>query len=116
MQLFSIQSTSAWLLLPAFAVALSVPIGGSTTGGTGQLNLLTPQNLSTTSLGRAVYCKPEDPYGPDLFKSSRNITFLSTPNIPESFLKSAGLAPDQETYPFDCFLEMPGGIVVFEVR
>ena len=112
MQLFSIPSTSVWLLLPAFAMALNVPIGGSTTGGTGQLNLLTLQNLSTTSLNRLVHCKPEDPYGLDLFTSSRNTTFLSTPNITESFRKSAG----QETHAFYCTIDLPGGIVSFDVR
>lgn len=116
MQLSSIQSKLVWLLLPAVSMALNLTQGGSTTSGNGQINLLTPQSLSMTSLGRIAHCKPnDDPYGSFTFTSSLNNTFPSTPNISESFLKSAGFTTNQETYPFDCFIEIPGGIVVFEV-
>ncbi|KAF6217440.1 hypothetical protein HO133_006910 [Letharia lupina] len=96
-------------------MAATPPSSGSTTSGTGQLNLLTPQNLSTISLGRATYCKHDDD-DPFHFTSSLNNTFPSTPAIPESYLESAGLTTNQETYPFDCFLELPGGVVVFEIK
>lgn len=114
MQLFLHQSKPLWLLLPTLAMAATPPRSGSTTSGTGQLNLLTPQNLSTISLGRATYCKHDDD-DPFHFTSSLNNTFPSTPAISESYLESAGLTTSQETYPFDCFLELPGGVVVFEV-
>ncbi|CAD6590489.1 MAG: hypothetical protein ASARMPREDX12_004390 [Alectoria sarmentosa] len=114
MQRSSIQSKLIWLLLPAVAMAASPPSSGSTFVGTGQLNLLTPQNLSTTSIGRVTYCKHDD--DPYTFTSSLNYTFPSTPSISESFLASAGIDPNQDTYPFDCFLEIPGGIVVFEIK
>lgn len=113
MQLSSIQLKLAWLLLPTVATAASVASGGLTSIGTGQLNLLTPQNLSTSSVGRISYCKHDD--DPYTFTSSLNYTFPRTPSISESFLSSAGLTLNDDTYPFDCFLEIPGGIVVFEV-
>lgn len=101
------------LMLPTIAMAASVASGGSTSIGTGQLHLLTPQNLSATSVGRISYCKHDD--DPYLFTSSLNYTFPSTPSISESFLSSVGINLNDDTYPFDCFLEIPGGIVVFEV-
>lgn len=114
MQLSFTQLKLMWLLLPALAMAAGPIAGGLTTIGTGQLNLLTPQNLSATSINRVTYCKHED--DPYQFTSSLNYTFPSTPSLPESSLESAGLTRNQEIWPFDCFLEIPGGIVVFEVR
>ena len=113
MQLSSTQSPLSWLLLPVLALAATLSSGGSTKVGTGQLNLLTPQHLDTTTLGRAVYCKNEDPYQ---FTSSRNYTFPDTPAISKSDMVNAGFEPnDGGEYPFDCFMELPGGYVVFEV-
>lgn len=113
MQLFSMQSKLIWLLVPTVAMAASPLSGGLTAIGTGQLNLVNPQNLSATPLGRAIYCKHDD--DPYRFISSLNYTFPSTPSIPESFLASADLVTNQDIHPFDCFLELPGGIIVFEV-
>ena len=114
MQLSSTQSTLSWLLLPVLALAATPSSGGLTKVGTGQLNLLTPQHLDTSTLDRAVYCKNEDPYQ---FTSSRNYTFPDTPAISQSDMVKAGFGPnDGGEYPFDCFMELPGGYVVFEVR
>ena len=112
MQLSSTQLTLSWLLLPVLAMAATTPVGGLTTIGTGQLNLLTPQHLNTTTLGRAVHCAHDDPYH---FTSSLNNTFPDTPALSQSDMISKGLDPEGGDYPFDCFLELPGGIVVFEV-
>ena len=113
MQLSSTQSPLSWLLLPILALAATPSSGGLTKVGTGQLDLLTPQHLDTTTLGRAVYCKNEDPYQ---FISSRNYTFPDTPPISKTDMVNAGFEPnDGGEYPFDCFMELPGGYVVFEV-
>ena len=113
MQLSSTQLPLSWLLLPVLALAATPSSGGLTKVGTGQLNLLTPQHLDTTTLGRAVYCKNEDPYQ---FTSSRNYTFPDTPAISKPAMVNAGFEPnDGGEYPFDCFMELPGGYVVFEV-
>lgn len=114
MQLSRIQSALTWLLLPALAMAASLPLDGSTTVGNGQLNLITPSNLSATLPNRAVYCKsPDDPYPP--FISSLNYTFPPTPSLSE-ILASLGVSHSAESYSFDCFLELPpGGLVTFEV-
>ena len=101
-----------WLLLPVIAMAANPPLGGSTTIGTGRLSLLTSQNLSTIDIKRAVYCTHGEPY---IFTSSLNNTFPKTPPISQSFLASAGFTHNDDTYPFDCFIEVPGGVVVFEV-
>lgn len=115
MQLPSVQSNIVWLLLLPIAMAASPLPGGLTRIGTGQLSLLTPNNLSTTSIGRMTYCKrPDDP---DQFTSSLNYTFPRTPSISESSLRAAGIDPNDDTYSFDCFLEIPpAGVVTFEVR
>ena len=118
MQLSSLQSNLSWLLLPAIAVALVPASDDSETIGTNALNLVTPRNLSTTSIGRIAHCKPDpdDPDDPYVFTSSLNHTFPGTPPINESFLASAGLRePFIDSKPFDCFVEIPGGIIVFEV-
>ena len=113
MQLSSIQLKLLWLSLPVLAMAAAPPLGAGTRIGTGQLNLLTPETLNNTSIGRVAYCKhDDDPYH---FVSSLNNTFPDTPAISQSFLTSAGINESEGTYPFDCFLEIPGGIVVFEV-
>ena len=113
MQLSSIQLKLLWLSLTVLAMAATPPLGTGTRIGTGQLNLLTPETPNTTSINRAVYCKhDDDPYH---FISSLNYTFPDTPAISQSFLTSAGINESEGTYPFDCFLEIPGGIVVFEV-
>lgn len=114
MQLYPLPVKLLWLLLPAVAVALTPITPGSTPVGTGELDLLIPQNLSSISVGRMAYCKHDD--DPYRFVSSLNNTFPITPSIPESFLTSAGIALNESSYPFDCFLELPGGIFVFEVR
>ena len=111
MQLSSTQSKLLWLVLPALALATTPPVSASTTVGTGPLNLVTPQDEAFPN--RVAYCKHDD--YPDHFVSSLNYTFPDTPAIPQSFLISAGLSPDEGDYPFDCFVELPGGVVVFEV-
>lgn len=121
MQLSSLQSRLSWLFLPAIAVALVPASDDSQTIGNNVLDLVTPQNLSTTPIDRVAYCKhdpddPDDPDGPWVFTSSLNYTFPSTPPINESFLAAAGLRdPDVKSKPFDCFIELPGGLIVFEV-
>lgn len=113
MQLSAIQPKLVWLLLPVLALAASPSRRFSSTLTSG-LNLLTPQNLSTTSLGRAAYCKPHDPdpYGPPIpFTSSLNYTFPKTPSLAE-----LGLNEGEGEWPFDCFIELPGGYVVFEIK
>ena len=113
MQLSSTQSKLVWLLLPALATAATRPVGGSTSIGTGQLNLLTPQQPNVTFPNRLAYCK-NDPY-PQPFVTSLNYTLPDTPPISQDFINSAGLDPGEGDYPFDCFIELPGGIVAFEV-
>ena len=116
MHLFSIESRLAWPLLIAVAIAANSPSDVLTGVGTSSLNLLTPQNLSTTSIGGTAYCKdPDDPDQPP-FTSSFNYTytFSSTP-IAESSLRAAGIDPDEESFAFDCFIPVPLLPVVFEV-
>ncbi|CAF9941691.1 hypothetical protein IMSHALPRED_002849 [Imshaugia aleurites] len=117
MHLFSIESKLAWPLLIAVAIAANSPSDILTGVGTSSLNLLTPQNLSTTSIGETAYCKdPDDPDQPP-FTSSFNYTytFSSTP-IAESSLRAAGIDPDEESFAFDCFIPVPLLPVVFEIQ
>lgn len=119
MQLSSLQFKLSWLLLPAFTMALGPASDGSPTTGNDTLHLVTPQNLTTIPVDRIVHCE-RDPYDPDFppytFTSSLNHTFPPTPWISESFLAAAGLRrPGGDSKPFDCFVEIPGGIIVFEV-
>lgn len=115
MQLSTIESGLLWLVLPVVAMALALAPDGSTPIGTGQLNLLNPQNLSSASVGRAAHCKP-DPYDPYVYVSSLNYTFPSTPNISEAFANFADVDPDLDGKSFDCFIELLGGIIVFEIK
>ena len=123
MQLCSTQSKLLWLLLPALATALTPPVGDSISDGTDQLHLLTlpqesntsftNQQSNTTFPNLIAHCR-NDPY-PYPFVTSLNYTFPITPPIPQDFIASSGLDPGEGDYPFDCFIEIPGGIVAFEV-
>ena len=95
-------------------MAANRPVGGGTAIGTGQLQLVTPHTLNITDLKRAAYCKKDDDW-PGHFVSSLNYTFPDTPPLSAADLKSAGLDPGADDFSFDCFLELPGGIVTFEV-
>ena len=113
MQHFLLQVRLLWLFIPTYAVALTAITPGSTSAGNGLLSLMIPQNLSTSIVNRLAYCKhPDDPYR---FKTSLNHTLPLTPSIPESELPPAEPGTDAQTYPFDCFLELPTGVIVFEV-
>ena len=114
MQHFLLQGRPLWLFLPAVAVAITVISPGSTSASKGGLlSLNSPLNLSTSILHRVAYCKSPD--DPDPYTTSLNHTLPLTPSIPESALPPAGSDPDEQTFPFDCFIELPGGILVFEV-
>ena len=114
MQQFLLQGRLLWLFLPVVAVAISVVSPGSTSAGNGgRLSLTSPQNLSTSIIHRVAYCKhPDDP---DRFTTSLNHTLPLTPGIRKSALPPAESDPDEQSYPFDCFIELPGGVIVFEV-
>ena len=125
MQLSFIQSKLLWLFLPSLALAATPLASHSLTAGSGQLRLVTPQGLNDSDVNRAVYCKKNipDPYDPDdpgwppeLYTNSLNRTIPATPPIDQAFLQSLGFAKDEGEFAFDCFLELPTGIVTFEVR
>lgn len=114
MQLFSNQLQLIYLLLSSLTTALGNPLGSLTTIGTPHLNLVVSALSSNNSINRVTYCKHDvDPYH---FKSSLNYTFPDTPSLPQSIINSAGIVHDEGEYAFDCFIEMPGGVVVLEVR
>ena len=128
MQLLSIQLKLLWLFLPSLALAAPPLAGDSTTGGSGQLQLLTPQlppqSWNDSIVNRALYCRknipdpydPDDPgWPPDLYTTSLNHTLLATPPIDKALLQSFGFVQDEGEFAFDCFLELPGGVVTFEV-
>lgn len=84
--------------------------GGVTNSANGVLGLMTPQ------VGRAAYCKHDD-QDPYRFVSSLNNTFPDTPNLSQSDITNTGFSLNpQSDFTFDCFLELPTGVVVFEVR
>lgn len=122
MQLSLIQSKLlCLLLLPALAMTAAPPVRRSTRIGTGQLNLVNSQHVNISGPlnfpNRISYCKHDDDYPPwdPPYRSSLNNTFPETPDISQAFLDSAGISRSEDNFPFDCFLELPGGIVVFEV-
>lgn len=97
------------------------PVRRSTRIGTGQLNLVNSPHVNISRLlnlpKRISYCKHDDRYPPwdPPYRSSLNNTFPETPDISQSFLDSVGITQGEGNYPFDCFVELPGGVVVFEV-
>lgn len=109
------------LLLPALAMTAVAPVSRPTRLGIGQLNLVNSQHVNITNPlrlpTRLSYCKHDDPYPPwdPPYKSSLNYTFPETPDISQAFLDSVGIRRGKGNYPFDCFIEIPGGVVVFEV-
>ena len=121
MQLFSIQSKSLWILLPSLALAATPPAGGSTSAGSGQLQLTTPQHLNDSRSNRIMYCRhnipdPDDPdWPPYEYKNSLNRTITAGAPPSQSFLESVGFVRDSGSVAFDCFLDIPPGAVTFEV-
>ena len=124
MQLLSIQLKLLWLFLPSLALTATPLTDGSTTVGSGQLQLLTPQSLNDSTVNRAMYCRKNipDPYGPDdpdwppdLYTTSLNYTLPATPPIDKAFLQSYNFVQDEGEFAFDCFLELPSGVITFEV-
>ena len=125
MQFLSVQSKLLWLFLPSLALAATTLAGKSmTTVSSGQLQLVTPQSLNDSIPNRALYCRknipdpydPDDPgWPPDLYTTSLNKTLAATPPIDAAFLQSLGFVKDEGEFAYDCFLELPGGVVVFEV-
>lgn len=113
MQLSSIQSKLIWLLLPAVPGSCSLVTRGSTTIGTGVLNLMNTQSLSLDSKSPSAHCK--DPNDPSPFVTSLNHTLPILPSVSDSFLESMGISPDGRSYPFDCVIDFPGGLVLIEV-
>ena len=127
MKLSSVQSKLLWLFLPSLALAATPLADDSIPGESGQLQIVTPQSHSGSDVNRALYCRKNipDPYGPDdpddpgwppdLYTNSLNRTIPATPPIDQAFLQSLGFAKDEGEFAFDCFLELPTGIVTFEV-
>ena len=124
MQLLSIQSKLLWLLLPSLALAATSLVDGSTMVGSGQVELLTSQSLNDSIVNRAVHCRknipdpydPDDPdWPPDLYTTLLNYTLPATPAIDKAFLQSLGFVQDEGEFAFDCFLELPTGVITFEV-
>ena len=124
MQLLFVQLNLLWLFLPSLALAATTLAGDSTTVNSGQLQLLTPQSLNDSDVNRAMYCKKNipDPYNPDdpgwppeLYTTRLNRTLAATPPIDKAFLQSLGFVQDEGEFAFDCFLELPGGVITFEV-
>ena len=113
MQHFLLQGRLLWLLLPAVAMAATVITPGSTDGFTsaagGSLNLVSPKTLSGLMVNRPVQCKhPDDPYQ---FTNSLNHTLPPTPPLPASDFPPG----ESEVFAFDCDIELPGGVIDFEV-
>ena len=114
MHLSSISSFKLiWLLLPAFSVAATLPVtvGGSTTIGTGPINLVTPQQPQNTTLDhdKKAYCKHDDDYHHNfIYNSSRGLPF-------PDFSRSEVIVRSADDHPFDCFLELLDGYVTLEV-
>ena len=105
-------------------MAATNPAGTSGSDRAGQLSLVRPgplnvtlQQLNQTAIHRVAYCRHDDPDPPfdPPYTSSLNYTFPDTPAINRSFLESVGFVVGEDDYAFDCFVEIPGGIVVFEV-
>ena len=113
MQHFLLQGRLLWIFLPALTMAINVITPGSTDGsalaGQGSLNLVSPNFMSNKINDRPVSCKnPDDPYH---FTNSLNHTLPLTPPLP---------APDfppgeSEVFAFDCYIELPGNIIGFDV-
>ena len=130
MQLLSVQSKLLWLLLPSLALAATPIAGDAIAVGSDQLNLVTPDETPQKTprdalVGRVLHCRDNipDPWGPDdpnyhqdLYTTRLNWTFPATPLIDKAFLESLGFVKDPEgEFAFDCMLELPGGIITFEV-
>ena len=122
MQPLFIQLNLLWLFLPSLALAATTLAGDSTTVGSGQLQLLTPQRVNDSIVNRSMYCKKNipDPYDPDdpgwppeLYTTSLNQTLAATPPIDKAFLQSLGFVQDEGEFAFDCFLDF--GVITFEV-
>ena len=85
------------------------------------MDLVNSQHVNISRLlkipDRLSYCKHDDPYPPwdPPYRSSLNNTFPETPDISQAFLDSVGITQGEGSYPFDCFVEVPGGVVVLEV-
>ena len=125
MQLLSVQSKLLWLFLPSLALAATPNAGDSRTAGSGQLQLVTPQGiLNDSNVNRLVQCKrnipdpwgPDDPgYPPDPLSTQLNYTLPNTPPIDKAFLESLGFEEEEGEFAFDCTLDLPGGVITFEV-
>ena len=111
---FLLQGRLLWLFLPAVAMAATVITPGSTDDGFtsaagGSLNLVKPQALSGLMHDRPVECKrPDDPYQ---FTNSLNRTLPLTPPLPASDFPPG----ESDVFAFDCYIELPGGLIGFEV-
>ena len=113
MQHFLLRGKLLWLFLPSVAMAIQIVTPGSndhsTPVGRGSLKLVAPNLLMQNMADRPVSCKhPDDPYH---FTNSLNHTLPLSPPLP-----SPDFPPgESEVFAFDCYIELPGGIVGFEV-